>query len=155
MQYVILSLQQVGGNVEILAGLLAEGVDYATLKAAHESAQSDVTQTETLIRENIQQIEMLDEQVRTARTHLVFAQKTLADAAVNAEPLAKIPLSFGLTEFSEILANTELTAQEKVQAMIALKRAEIEAGLQAKAALIELEKTAQGQIVGVPIVATT
>ena len=153
MQYVILSLQQTDEQVHIVAGLLDEGMDYAAAKAAADAAQSDVAQTEAQIREDIQRIEVLDEAVRAARTHLALAEKTLQTARAAAEPLAKIPLVFGLAEFAEILASETLTAQEKVQAMIGLKRAEIEAGLRTKATLLELQKTAQAQIVGVPIAA--
>lgn len=140
-------------NVALSLYLQAD-FDYTQAKAQAVQADAQVSD----LQNQIANVIALGEQVRQQHISLLALQKTLVaqqqTAAAALIPDKTINVTYPMTEFESILSNPELDAGQKIQAMVATKRAEIEAQLKAQAELLLLQKQAVAQLIDTPTIIT-
>ena len=155
MQYTLTNIQQDGESLNVALSLyLQADFDYTQAKAQAVQADAQVSD----LQNQIANVIALGEQVRQQHISLLALQKTLVaqqqTAAAALIPDKTINVTYPMTEFESILSNPELDAGQKIQAMVATKRAEIEAQLKAQAELLLLQKQAVAQLIDTPTIIT-
>lgn len=152
MQFIVSGIQQDGTQLHIaLALYIANDFNFAAAKANADALQAQLQTERDEFNANAAQIALLQEENRLLNEEIAATQAEVIAAQNALKPDAAFGVSYALVEFADILSNEKLTSAEKIQAMIAAKRAEIEAQAKAKAALLILQKEAESVVVGAPI----
>lgn len=158
-QFIVKDIRDNQSQVVIdLAVYLAEGFDYAKAKEAADTAQAELEEAQASLDAKQQEQNDLRVQADTlggeiAELSTIRQQKltalAVANRALNPDFSKEIPISNA--EILPILTDPGLSDSKKVEAMIDLKRAEIEATVKEQAGRQQLLKKAQEMVVGSPI----